>query len=54
MLFVPPGTSIPVRIHGSYVSEKEIHSLVGHWKNQGPAVFREDIFVEKEVKKEEV
>ena len=54
MLFVPPGTSIPVRIHGSYVSEKEIHSLVGHWKNQGPAVFREDIFVEKETRKDEV
>tara|TARA_B100000686_G_scaffold74155_3_gene80133 strand:- start:5704 stop:8415 length:2712 start_codon:yes stop_codon:yes gene_type:complete len=54
MLFVPPGTSVPVRIHGSYVSEKEIHSLVGHWKNQGPAVFREDIFVEKETRKDEV
>ena len=54
MLFVPPGTSIPVRIHGSYVSEKEIHRLVGHWKNQGPAVFRDDIFVEKETKKDDV
>ena len=48
MLFIPPGASAPVRIHGAYVSDKEIVRLVGHWKGQGPAVYQEDIFVERE------
>lgn len=48
MLFVPPGSSTPVRIHGAYVSDSEISKLVAHWKSQGEAVFREDWFVEEE------
>ncbi len=48
MLFVPPGSSVPVRIHGAYVSDAEISELVGHWKSQGEAVFREDWFAEEE------
>ena len=48
MLFVPPGSSIPVRIHGAYVSDSEISQLVAHWKSQGEAIFREDWFVEDE------
>lgn len=48
MLFVPPGSSVPARIHGAYVSDNEIFQLVEHWKAQGEAVFREDWFVEEE------
>ena len=48
MLFVPPGSSTPVRIHGAYVSDSEISLLVAHWKSQGEAIFREDWFVEEE------
>ena len=48
MLFVPPGSSTPVRIHGAYVSDSEISQLVAHWKSQGEAIFREDWFVEEE------
>lgn len=48
MLFVPPGSGTPVRIHGAYVSDSEISQLVAHWKSQGEAVFREDWFVEEE------
>ncbi|MDE0331986.1 MAG: DNA translocase FtsK 4TM domain-containing protein [Nitrospinae bacterium] len=48
MLFVPPGSSTPVRIHGAYVSDSEISHLVAHWKSQGEAIFREDWFVEEE------
>ncbi|MBT4093013.1 MAG: DUF87 domain-containing protein, partial [Nitrospinaceae bacterium] len=50
MLFVPPGTSAPVRIHGAYVSEDEIRNLVEHWKEQGPTSFRDDLFVQSESK----
>ncbi|MBI3129646.1 MAG: DNA translocase FtsK 4TM domain-containing protein [Candidatus Tectomicrobia bacterium] len=48
MLFIPPGGGATVRIHGAYVSDKEIAYLVAHWKGQGPAAYQEEIFVEKE------
>lgn len=35
MLFLPPGTATLQRIHGAYVSEKEICRVVEFWRNQG-------------------
>ncbi len=35
MLFLPPGTSNLVRVHGAYVDEKEITKIVEHIKLQG-------------------
>jgi DNA segregation ATPase FtsK/SpoIIIE, S-DNA-T family len=35
MLFLPPGTSNLVRVHGAYVDEKEITKIVDHIKSQG-------------------
>ena len=32
MLFLPPGTGIPQRIHGAYVSDKDVHRAVAEWK----------------------
>ena len=34
MLFLPPGTSIPNRIHGAFVSDNEVHAVVNAWKAQ--------------------
>jgi len=34
MLFLPPGTAKIMRVHGSYVSEEDIHQVVGHLKEQ--------------------
>lgn len=28
MLYLPPGTSMPERVHGSFVSDKEVHEVV--------------------------
>jgi S-DNA-T family DNA segregation ATPase FtsK/SpoIIIE len=28
MLYLPPGTSLPERVHGSFVSDKEVHEVV--------------------------
>ena len=28
MLYLPPGTSVPVRIHGAFVSDQEVHRVV--------------------------
>lgn len=35
MLFLPPGTSQIIRVHGAYVDEKEIAEIVKHIKAQG-------------------
>lgn len=35
MLFLPPGTSQIVRVHGAYVDEKEINRIVSHINAQG-------------------
>ncbi len=35
MLFLPPGTSNLIRVHGAYVDEKEINRIVEHIKAQG-------------------
>lgn len=34
MLFLPPGSSRMVRVHGSYVSENETNEVVEYWKRQ--------------------
>ena len=36
MLFLPPGSSRLVRVHGAYVTEGEITSVVDFWKEQAP------------------
>jgi S-DNA-T family DNA segregation ATPase FtsK/SpoIIIE len=43
MLFVPPGTSRPVRIHGAWVSEGEVREIAGFLKKQGQAVYEEGL-----------
>jgi DNA segregation ATPase FtsK/SpoIIIE, S-DNA-T family len=35
MLFLPPGTSRLLRVHGAFVTESEINEVVEHWKSQG-------------------
>ncbi|MBU6422339.1 MAG: cell division protein FtsK, partial [Gammaproteobacteria bacterium] len=30
MLFLPPGTSVPMRVHGAFVSDQEVHRVVDH------------------------
>lgn len=35
MLFLPPGTSQIIRVHGAYVDEKEINRIVSHINAQG-------------------
>jgi S-DNA-T family DNA segregation ATPase FtsK/SpoIIIE len=48
MLFLPPGTSRLVRVHGAYVSEIEILRLVEFWKKQGQPVYDHTILKPKE------
>jgi len=48
MLFLPPGTSRLVRVHGAYVSEMEITRVVDFWKKQGKPVYDQSILKVKE------
>jgi S-DNA-T family DNA segregation ATPase FtsK/SpoIIIE len=47
MLFMPPGTSRLIRIHGAYVSDREIEKIVGFLKNQGNPCYDESILIEE-------
>jgi S-DNA-T family DNA segregation ATPase FtsK/SpoIIIE len=43
MLFLPPGTSRLIRVHGAYIDEQEIGKIVAHIKAQGPPTYDESI-----------
>ena len=43
MLFMPPGTAKLQRIHGAYISEKEIERIVNFLKEQGTAHYDESV-----------
>jgi S-DNA-T family DNA segregation ATPase FtsK/SpoIIIE len=43
MLFLPPGTSRLVRVHGAFVDEAEIGRIVAHVKAQGQPLYDETI-----------
>jgi S-DNA-T family DNA segregation ATPase FtsK/SpoIIIE len=36
MLYLPPGTGVPVRVHGAYVSDDEVHRVVKFIKDNNP------------------
>lgn len=35
MLYMPSGTGLPMRVHGAFVSDEEVHRVVGYLKEQG-------------------
>jgi DNA segregation ATPase FtsK/SpoIIIE, S-DNA-T family len=41
MLFLQPGTSVPNRVHGAFVSDQEVHRVVGGLKGSEPSYVRE-------------
>ncbi len=43
MLFLPPGTSMPVRIHGAFVSDEEVHAVAADWKERGEPDYMPEI-----------
>ncbi|MBC3812762.1 DNA translocase FtsK [Undibacterium aquatile] len=43
MLYMPPGTGLPVRVHGAFVSDEEVHRVVEHLKAQGEPNYIEGI-----------
>ncbi len=43
MLYLPPGTSMPTRVHGAFVSDDEVHRVVSDWKQRGDPDYRSDV-----------
>lgn len=43
MLYMPPGSGYPQRVHGAFVSDKEVHAVVNHLKAQGEPNYIEGI-----------
>ena len=35
MLYLPSGTSVPIRVHGAFVDDHEVHKVVADWKKRG-------------------
>lgn len=43
MLYLPPGTGIPMRVHGAFVSDAEVHRVVKDLRGRGEPDYLEDI-----------
>jgi S-DNA-T family DNA segregation ATPase FtsK/SpoIIIE len=43
MLFLPPGTGFPVRVHGSFVSDQEVHRVAQELKQSGAPEYLEAV-----------
>ncbi|MBR4738344.1 MAG: DNA translocase FtsK, partial [Rhodocyclaceae bacterium] len=43
MLYLAPGTGLPLRVHGAFVADEEVHKVVEHLKRMGPPDYVEGI-----------
>ncbi len=43
MLYLPPGTGLPVRVHGAFVADHEVHEVVDYLKQQGKPDYLEGL-----------
>jgi DNA segregation ATPase FtsK/SpoIIIE, S-DNA-T family len=43
MLYMPSGTGLPIRVHGAFVSDEEVHRVVSYLKSQGEPHYIEGV-----------
>ncbi|MBB5320634.1 DNA translocase FtsK [Marinobacter oulmenensis] len=43
MLYLPPGSGLPVRVHGAFVDDDEVHRVVEAWKARGEPEYVDDV-----------
>lgn len=48
MLFIPPGVSQVLRLHGAFVDDDEIHKVTAFLKSQGKPAYRDEILLADE------
>jgi S-DNA-T family DNA segregation ATPase FtsK/SpoIIIE len=46
MLYLPPGTSVPERIHGAFVDDHEVHAVIQEIKKTGAPNYIYDVLEE--------
>ncbi len=49
MLYMPPGTAIPERVHGAFVDDHEVHAVVNHLKSIGASEYVNSILEETQL-----
>jgi S-DNA-T family DNA segregation ATPase FtsK/SpoIIIE len=43
MLFLPSGAQLPLRVHGAFVSDQEVHRVVAHLKGAGEPNYLDEV-----------
>jgi len=43
MLYLAPGTGVPVRVHGAFVADQEVHKVVADLKRKGEPQYLDEI-----------
>ena len=43
MLYLPPGSGVPTRVHGAFVDDHEVHAVVADWKRRGKPNYLDEI-----------
>ncbi len=43
MLFLAPGTGAPLRVHGAFVDDQEVHRVADDWRKRGEPVYIDEI-----------
>jgi S-DNA-T family DNA segregation ATPase FtsK/SpoIIIE len=43
MLYLAPGSGAPLRVHGAFVDDKEVHRIADDWRARGEPNYEEDI-----------
>ena len=46
MLYLPPGSGLPNRVHGAFCSDDEVHRVVSDWKRRGEPAYIEGLLDE--------
>ena len=46
MLYLPPGSGVPNRVHGAFCSDEEVHRVVADWKVRGKPLYIEGLLDE--------
>jgi len=49
MLYMPPGTAIPERVHGAFVDDHEVHAIVNYLKSLGEPDYVDEILEEDQM-----
>jgi S-DNA-T family DNA segregation ATPase FtsK/SpoIIIE len=47
MLYLPAGSPIPIRVHGAFVADDEVHRVVSSWRELGDPNYLEEILVKR-------